>query len=175
MGKGQQSIADVAKWAESRAAIRAATPAKHRDLGRLCDHPLAKLHSRGTLTDAELDAGIEIALWLESETVPGGRGAMPVFDPSRVVVDGGGAVSTDLRTVRVAGVRGDVVQWRAWADRQVVKGRGAGEITLAVCAGVGVQQLRDRLGVRNGLLGGVVATALRGYATEAYRDRVKRG
>jgi hypothetical protein len=173
MGKSQ-SIADVAKWAEQRAAIRPEKPAKHRDLGRMCDHPLAKLHSGGTLTEAELDAGIEIALWLESETIPGGKGAMPVFDPSRVVVDGGGPASTDLRTVRVAGVRGDVVQWRAWADRQSLKGRGAGEIAMAVCAGIAVGKLREVLGVRNGVIGGVVASALRGYATEAYRERSKR-
>jgi hypothetical protein len=170
-----RAVKDVAAWAEKRAALRAATPSKHRDLGRMCDHPLAKLHSRGTITAAELDAGIEIALWLESETIPGGRGAMPVFDPSRIVVDGGGGASTDLRTVRVAGVRGDVALWRCWADRQQVRGRGAGEITLAVCAGAGVRKLEDLLGVRTGALGGVVATALRGYATEAYRERTNRG
>ncbi|MCA6305677.1 MAG: hypothetical protein IM628_12800 [Phenylobacterium sp.] len=171
-----QSVSDVARWAERRAAVRRERPARHRDLGRLCDHPLARLHQAGSITDAELDAGVAIAIWCEGEAIPGGRGAMPVVDPTRVVVDGGPGVSGDLRTVRTADVDGDVRAWAAWADRTAVKGAwGAGRVTLAVCRGRGLRDLEVEIGLRNGRLAGVVATALRGFATRAYRSVPKRG
>jgi hypothetical protein len=164
-------VSEVAAWAEQRAAKRAP---QRRDAGRFYNHPLSRLYVAGTIDDAEFSAGIEIALWLEAESMPGGHGALGAVDPSRIVVDGGGPVSTALRTVRIAGVSGDVQGWRKWANcREARPGHGAGDAALVVCGGKAVGEVERLLGMRTGTLGGVVAWALRGYATQAYRDRRK--
>lgn len=166
-------VSEVAAWAEQRATSLAQKEPR-RDAGRFYNHPLSRLHVAGTIDGAEFSAGIEIALWLEAESMPGGHGAIGAVDPSRIVVDGGGAVSTDLRTVRIAGVSGDVRRWLRWANcREARPGHGAGDATLVVCAGKAVGEVERQLGMRTGTLGGVVAWALRGYATQAYRDRRK--